>query len=217
MALSSSPSLLNLTPCPIATHSPKFLHFHSPSTSRFPLKPTFYDSNTNHFISRPSSGSEKWRARVSFFPAFLNKGKDAKPIKEELLDAIAPLDRGADATPQDQQTIDQVRSALRNWEFVSSITWLFALLWKEQESDSGTFCWLSSCCVVHLEFPVSIDHIHMCHSSISIYLPACLFDCVSMSIYLSICVNMVLRFLLVWEEEKKFINYQHGDWHTIVK
>ena len=45
---------------------------------------------------------------MSFFPAFLKKGKDAKTLKEELLEAIAPLDRGADAPPEDQQRIDQV-------------------------------------------------------------------------------------------------------------
>ena len=39
---------------------------------------------------------------------FLNKGKDAKVLKEELLEAISPLDQGADATPEDQQRVDQV-------------------------------------------------------------------------------------------------------------
>ena len=45
---------------------------------------------------------------MSFFPAFLKKGKDAEALKDELLEAIAPLDRGADASPQDQQRVDQV-------------------------------------------------------------------------------------------------------------
>lgn len=45
---------------------------------------------------------------MSFFPAFLKKGKDAETLKEELLEAIAPLDRGALATPEDQQRVDQV-------------------------------------------------------------------------------------------------------------
>ncbi|PPD81143.1 hypothetical protein GOBAR_DD21930 [Gossypium barbadense] len=54
----------------------------------------------------------KWRVNVSFFPAFLNKGKDAKVLKQDLLDCIAPLDRGADATPEDQQRVDQLASKL---------------------------------------------------------------------------------------------------------
>ncbi|KAF7803649.1 putative plastid-lipid-associated protein 4, chloroplastic [Senna tora] len=120
MALSSSSllSVLNTTPSPCTTtDSPsKLLHFHSPPppaslSSRFPLKPSsIYDF---HSSSR-ASASEKWRAKVSFFPAFLNKGKDAKALKEELLEAIAPLDRGADATPEDQQRIDQRPKLLRS-------------------------------------------------------------------------------------------------------
>jgi hypothetical protein len=42
------------------------------------------------------------------FSCFFKEGKDANTIKEELLEAIAPLDRGAEATPEDQQRIDQV-------------------------------------------------------------------------------------------------------------
>ncbi|GFY89211.1 hypothetical protein Acr_06g0011510 [Actinidia rufa] len=52
--------------------------------------------------------SDKWSTKVSFFPTFFTKTRDAKPIKEELLEAIKPLDRGADASPEDQQRIDQV-------------------------------------------------------------------------------------------------------------
>lgn len=48
----------------------------------------------------------------------MKKGKDAKALKEELLDAIAPLDRGADATLEDQQRVDQIASEL---EAVNSI------------------------------------------------------------------------------------------------
>nr|CAD1822427.1 unnamed protein product [Ananas comosus var. bracteatus] len=43
----------------------------------------------------------KWRTRVSFFPSFIKKrGKSREELKEELLAAIAPLDRGADAGPR---------------------------------------------------------------------------------------------------------------------
>ncbi|XP_061337202.1 probable plastid-lipid-associated protein 4, chloroplastic [Gastrolobium bilobum] len=107
MALSSTSllSALNTT-----DSVPKVLHFHSPpsssSSSHFPVRPTIY--HTSHSLSI----SEKWRAKVSFFPAFLKRGKDAKIIKEELLEAIAPLDRGADATPEDQQRVDQIARKL---------------------------------------------------------------------------------------------------------
>lgn len=104
MALSShSPSVLP-TPQPQSSRPsvPKFLSFPPPLTTfHFPAKP-----RTHEFSS--TSAPEKWRAKVSFFPAFLKKGKDAKTLKEELLEAISQLDRGADATTEDQETVDQV-------------------------------------------------------------------------------------------------------------
>ncbi|KAL9258856.1 putative plastid-lipid-associated protein 4, chloroplastic [Drosera capensis] len=50
------------------------------------------------------------RTQVSFFPAFFmgSTKKNADDIKRELLDAIGPLDRGAEATPEDQVGIDQI-------------------------------------------------------------------------------------------------------------
>lgn len=110
MALSSHTlSTLTLTTTQSSTLStPKLLSFPPPppplTTFHFPPKP----------ISHKLSSTEKWRAKVSFFPAFLNKGKDAKTLKDELLQAIAPLDRGADATAEDQQTVDQVGLTLIN-------------------------------------------------------------------------------------------------------
>ncbi|KAK7328269.1 hypothetical protein VNO77_22372 [Canavalia gladiata] len=101
------------------THSvPKVPHLHSlpPSSS------SSSSSSFSHFRIRPSSHddhADKWRAKISFFPSFLkNKGKDAKTIKEELLEAIAVLDRGADATLQDQENVDQIA---RQLEAVSPI------------------------------------------------------------------------------------------------
>ncbi|PRQ19957.1 hypothetical protein RchiOBHm_Chr7g0222921 [Rosa chinensis] len=91
MALSSawSPTLLTTTQ---SSSPPKLVHSHSPLTSlTFPSKPT----TTTHTIV--PALSHKWRARISFFPAFSSKGKDAKTLKVELLDAIASLDRGAGA------------------------------------------------------------------------------------------------------------------------
>ncbi|KAJ1435003.1 Plastid lipid-associated protein/fibrillin conserved domain [Sesbania bispinosa] len=106
MALSSQ-SLLSALNNTTTDSVPKVHHFHSlPSSSHFPIRSPIY--HTSHALSI----SEKWRAKVSFFPAFLKKGKDSKTIKEELLEAIAPLDRGADATPEDQQRVDQIARKL---------------------------------------------------------------------------------------------------------
>uniref|UniRef100_A0ACD5X6J8 Uncharacterized protein n=1 Tax=Avena sativa TaxID=4498 RepID=A0ACD5X6J8_AVESA len=67
----------------------------------------------------------QWRAPVSlssfssFLPSFFknNKGKEdeekkAARLKEELLAAIAPLDRGAEATPDDKDRVDQIARQL---------------------------------------------------------------------------------------------------------
>ncbi|KAK4271161.1 hypothetical protein QN277_019895 [Acacia crassicarpa] len=116
MALSSSPFVLPVLNATQPENSPpKFLHSHSaPSsaTSRFYNKETSLHSSISRTSSSSSSASQKWRAGVSFFPAFLKKGKDAEALKDELLEAIAPLDRGADATPEDQQRVDQIARKL---------------------------------------------------------------------------------------------------------
>jgi hypothetical protein len=50
---------------------------------------------------------EKWRVGVSFIPSFLKKkGKSTEEVKEELLLTIESLDRGTEATPEDQESID---------------------------------------------------------------------------------------------------------------
>ena len=65
----------------------------------------------------------QWRAPVSlssfssFLPSlFKNKEKEgeekAARLKEELLAAIAPLDRGAEATPEDKDRVDQIARRL---------------------------------------------------------------------------------------------------------
>ncbi|KAL3843710.1 hypothetical protein ACJIZ3_001113 [Penstemon smallii] len=64
----------------------------------------------NH--TREASRSRTWRIGVSFFPLFLTKTKDAESLKQELLDAISPLDRGAAATPDDQQRIEEIACEL---------------------------------------------------------------------------------------------------------
>ncbi|XP_026388278.1 probable plastid-lipid-associated protein 4, chloroplastic isoform X2 [Papaver somniferum] len=69
-------------------------------------------------VTTTTFSEQKWRTRVSFFPSFMKSGKDSKTIKEELLEAIAPLDRGAEATPEDQERIDKIA---RELEKVNSV------------------------------------------------------------------------------------------------
>ncbi|XP_051132790.1 probable plastid-lipid-associated protein 4, chloroplastic [Andrographis paniculata] len=56
--------------------------------------------------------SQKWRIEASFFSSFLDKSTEIESLKTSLLEAIAPLDRGAAATPEDQQLIDQIARKL---------------------------------------------------------------------------------------------------------
>ncbi|KAI3990986.1 hypothetical protein MKX01_026170 [Papaver californicum] len=84
------------------------------STLHFPSSCNNYSNNKNCL----SFSDQKWRTRVSFFPSFMKSGKDSKTIKDELLQAIAPLDRGAEATPEDQERIDKIA---RELEKVNSV------------------------------------------------------------------------------------------------
>lgn len=121
MALSlHSPSLL-LTP--IQPSKPSSLTLFNCQYSPLTKPPNHITYNDAAVLSNPSP-SKKWRVGVSFFPAFLKKRKDAKALKEELLDAIAPLDRGADATLEDQQRVDQVGISFL---FFSFFTLLFSV------------------------------------------------------------------------------------------
>ncbi|XP_010269008.1 PREDICTED: probable plastid-lipid-associated protein 4, chloroplastic [Nelumbo nucifera] len=75
----------------------------------FPARPSNDGSIKKLSIA---TGDSKWRTRVSFLPSFFKKAKDATALKEELLEAIAPLDRGAEATPEDLEQIDQIARKL---------------------------------------------------------------------------------------------------------
>lgn len=112
MALSSSPqSPAVLTASQFSTHSP----FPKLTTSHFFFSTAKSSNQTSYFnlsSSYSSTIDRSWSAKVSFFPAFLKKGKDAKVLKEELLEAIDPLDRGADAIPEDQQRVDEIARKL---------------------------------------------------------------------------------------------------------
>ncbi|KAJ6711382.1 hypothetical protein OIU79_007768 [Salix purpurea] len=83
-----------------------------PLTYSSPLPNPLNQTSYFNLSSSYSTIDRSWRARVSFFPAFLKKGKDAKVLKEELLEAIDPLDRGADAIPEDQQRVDEIARKL---------------------------------------------------------------------------------------------------------
>ncbi|XP_021724503.1 probable plastid-lipid-associated protein 4, chloroplastic [Chenopodium quinoa] len=109
MALSSSVSLPKSLP---ANKSIRKLPIHQPSSNiQFPI---FQNLSNNPLIDQCSSrrSSSSTKTKVSFFPAFFTKGKNAEALKMELLEAIKPLDRGADATPEDQQSIDQLTRKL---------------------------------------------------------------------------------------------------------
>ncbi|KAF8013998.1 hypothetical protein BT93_I1760 [Corymbia citriodora subsp. variegata] len=58
------------------------------------------------------ASSPSRRRRVSFFSGLVTKSEDVRRLKEELLDAIAPLDRGAEATPDDQLRVDRIARKL---------------------------------------------------------------------------------------------------------
>ncbi|XP_019078777.1 probable plastid-lipid-associated protein 4, chloroplastic isoform X3 [Vitis vinifera] len=90
--ISRTPLPINIKPKPILTTTQTY-HYHPHKALEF-------------------SGYWKWRTGVSFFPSFLTKSKDSEALKEELFTAIAPLDRGAEATAQDQELVDQIARKL---------------------------------------------------------------------------------------------------------
>ncbi|XP_057976507.1 probable plastid-lipid-associated protein 4, chloroplastic isoform X2 [Malania oleifera] len=110
MALSSAStsSVLPRAPPSVLT----LLHPHS-SSSTLPFLFPFSTSITPTALGLSTTPhSLKWRTSVSFFPTFLGKPRDANSLKEELLGVIGPLDRGADASPEDQRTVDQIARKL---------------------------------------------------------------------------------------------------------
>lgn len=74
--------------------------------------------NTGNLEAHNSEGLEKSRIGVSSFPSFQKKEKSREEVKEELFKAIEPLDRGAEATPEDQERVDQVILFLEIWSSV---------------------------------------------------------------------------------------------------
>ncbi|KAH9685945.1 PAP fibrillin domain-containing protein [Citrus sinensis] len=99
------------------------------SSSLICFSSDFASSSLNLFYSKPniiirthllfcprnqkplnSSVSDKRRNRVSFFSGFSTKRVES--FKEELFQAIKPLDRGAEASPEDQARVDQIARKL---------------------------------------------------------------------------------------------------------
>ncbi|KAL5157002.1 putative plastid-lipid-associated protein 4, chloroplastic [Glycine soja] len=93
--------------CIIDSHSSKPNSLFSFSPKKLNTTP-----HLNLILQVQVADSGKWRNMVSFFPGFLTKGSDVQKLKVELYEAIAPLDRGAEATPEDQQRVDQIARKL---------------------------------------------------------------------------------------------------------
>ncbi|KAF4384982.1 hypothetical protein F8388_010580 [Cannabis sativa] len=91
--------------------APRLLLNSSPtSTSLNHHFPTSEPLTAFHTPLTTTSDPQKWRVSVSFFSSLLPKKR--QELKEELLEAIAPLDRGAAATPEDQERIDRIARKL---------------------------------------------------------------------------------------------------------
>lgn len=87
-----------------------WISFHRPGNHIFEnCAPQLYSS---HWKASSRDYSWRWRSRVSFFQSFLTKSPDVNSLKEELLEAIAPLDRGADANLEDRERVDQIACRL---------------------------------------------------------------------------------------------------------
>ncbi|KAL0412728.1 UNVERIFIED_CONTAM: hypothetical protein Sradi_1474500 [Sesamum radiatum] len=105
----SSPSTLLHNPtdfCSATVSSPKRRLFHSWNNRSRDAPLRSCSNSVNQNLDLPKSG--QWRTGVSFFSGFLVKSTEIESLKQELLEAIAPLDRGAAATPEDQQRVDKV-------------------------------------------------------------------------------------------------------------
>lgn len=117
----------------MSSSSPVKLHPISPFiNSFFPANPKLLLSCSrrrsffHHFTAvNYVPESLKLRAKVSLFPFLFTKSEDIESLKQELLEAIAPLDRGAEATPEDQKLVDQVGHApCLIYSFVLNYLWV---------------------------------------------------------------------------------------------
>ncbi|KAL9451290.1 hypothetical protein AB3S75_012949 [Citrus x aurantiifolia] len=105
MAITCSSSSLNCFPSDFASSSLN-LSYSKPNII-IRTHSVFYPRNQKPLNS---SVSDKRRNRVSFFSGFSTKRVES--FKEELFQAIKPLDRGAEASPEDQARVDQIARKL---------------------------------------------------------------------------------------------------------
>ncbi|KAK4339942.1 hypothetical protein RND71_041404 [Anisodus tanguticus] len=92
---------------------PSFIHSFPANANQLLRRPLFSNLSVNYERRlQQVVESLKWRTMVSFFPFFSTKREDTESLKLELFEAIAPLDRGAEATPEDQKRVDQIASKL---------------------------------------------------------------------------------------------------------
>nr|AFK45370.1 unknown [Lotus japonicus] len=77
-----------------------------------------FSSSTRPKLNTSISDSDKGRNKVSFFQGFLTGGRDVQSLKVELYQTISPLDRGAEATPEDQQLVNQIAQKIEAFNSV---------------------------------------------------------------------------------------------------
>lgn len=164
MAITASSAHLKtpLSSDELCTSHPSQTFLSSKSLSFTPIHNTQIDisySNKNKLYA--IADSWKWRTKVSFFQGFLVKEKDVKKLKEELLEAIAPLDRGAEASQEDQERVDEVRAWSSNlklhflYVFNLSMNYIFGVChwirflvnWRQQIKWRNLWspsCWMEN-------------------------------------------------------------------------
>lgn len=132
------PSLLhNLPDFRPSQHQSTALIFSPKPFYPFPKK---FDNEVSTRIHCPQlSKSWKWRDRISFISSFFDKSREIETLKQDLLEAIAPLDRGAAATPEDQQRIELVgrrvlvfADKIECVDFVPNLCWNYFLFNKNK-------------------------------------------------------------------------------------
>ncbi|XP_031491509.1 probable plastid-lipid-associated protein 4, chloroplastic isoform X2 [Nymphaea colorata] len=103
---------------PAAPGTPELLYGLNPTSLRgscFPSFPRHDESKGSLSLSIDIPRKRgPWRTAASLFPFLKKKKKDTDALKEELLEAIAPLDRGAQATEEDQKRVDQIARELES-------------------------------------------------------------------------------------------------------
>nr|XP_043627412.1 probable plastid-lipid-associated protein 4, chloroplastic isoform X2 [Erigeron canadensis] len=77
--------------------------------TKFCTKNSVYYKLFSYEVEKKTSFS---RTQVSFLKFFPSKNEDFESLKQELIESISPLDRGADATPEQRERVDQIARRL---------------------------------------------------------------------------------------------------------